>query len=482
MIKWKRWVTSFLRFLGGVSLIFIIVVSILFIAPDSAYQRLLTWTVQTFTDYRLVIDGPFSLDMSLMPTMTISDFRIEHDKNGAQPFSAHFGRLRTRLDIKPFLFRVILVKELLVEDATVSFVAGEGIRPEEIEKWAPGKKLDDIDIPILESVNLRNVDVSYFDKDTEFSLKLNLRSFAIDDVRDDGPLYVRGEGAMNNADFTIEGQLGSLADALKRTRPHPINLKLNVADLGLILSGTVDDLLEGEGLHIRVSAEGADLSNILKVVGVDIPELGHLNLHGTITGSVEAPGFSDFNMAISGGNKVEFSAKGSAANLISGDGTNIAISGSTSNRDVIRMLLPEELHDFDEFTFKGRLRNVQGDYALEDVSLSAGQDKRMTIKANGSVVLGGTMVSPEIKRTDLRLYLTAQNTKPLKSYLFDWLPDTGPVTGEAQLIGTAEQLALENLNITAGEPGTVWINAKGRLGGYQLIRIRKSQELTCPCQ
>ena len=122
-------------------------------------------------------------------------------------------------------------------------------------------------------------------------------------------------------------------------------------------------------------------------------------------------------------------------------------------------------------------------YALEDVSVSAGQDKRMTIKANGSVVLGGTMVNPEFKRTDLRLYLTAQNTKPLKSYLFDWLPDTGPVTGEAQLIGTAEQLALENLNITAGESNTVRINAKGRLGlDTDLFGFVKSQELICPCQ
>ncbi|MEE8423249.1 MAG: AsmA family protein [Thermodesulfobacteriota bacterium] len=464
MIKWKHQIKSSLRFFGGVSLIFIIVVAILFIAPDSAYQRLLTWTVQKFTDYRVIIDGQFSVKRSLMPTMTISDFRIKTDQTGVQPFSTHIGKLKIKLDIKALLSGVVLFKELLAEDTTISFITGEGVRSQKSAEQEPVKTLNDIDIPIFESVKLKNVNVSYFDKDTEFSLQLNLRSFLIDDVRDKGILHVRGEGTMNNANFAINGQLGSLADALERIRPYPVDLKLNVADLIFTLSGTVDDPVEGEGLNLHVAAEEAELSKILNVLKLDVSKLGRLNLKGTIIGRVEAPGVSDLKVSISGGTDMEFSAKGSAANLISGGETDIAISVSSSNRDVIRMLFPDEYHDLSEFTFKGRLSYLHEDYKLEDVIFSASHGKGTTLRANGGLVLGDNLFSPEVKKTDLKLYLTAQDTKPLKLFLFDWLPDIGPVIGEARLIGPVEQLALENLNITAGESKTVRINAKGHLG------------------
>jgi hypothetical protein len=101
---------------------------------------------------------------------------------------------------------------------------------------------------------------------------------------------------------------------------------------------------------------------------------------------------------------------------------------------------------------------------IDDVIFSASHGKGTTLRANGELVLGDNLFSPEVKKVDLKLQLTAQDTKPLKTFLFDWLPDTGPVTGNARLIGPVEQLVLENLDITAGESNTVRINAKGRLG------------------
>ncbi len=445
-----------------------IVAILLATLDDEDYRRILVWTVEHYTDYKVSINGPFSLDLSIMPALTLADVRIEPGRKDALPVSAHLGRFRIRIDMKPLLSGVILIKELLAEDAVISFTAGDDVRSDEGAERKPGNKLDDIDIPIFESVTLRNVNVSYFDKGTDFAFDFNLRSFVIDDMQDEGPLYVKGDGALNNADFAIKGSLGSLADALDRTRPYPIDLSLNVSDFSFILSGTVDDPVEGEGLNIGVSVEEADLSNILKIAGVDIPELGRMNLAGTLIGSVEAPGISDFNVTISGGNELEFSAKGQVANLISGEGTDIVIFGLSSNRDIIRTLFPGDLHDLTGFNFEGRLFNDNENYTLEEMSLSASNEEGTTVKADGNIVFGGTIAAPEVKKADLRLDLTAQNTKPLKPFLFDWLPDTGPVTGKARLVAMDKRLALEDLNVTAGKVDTVWINAQGRLGSIPL--------------
>ena len=276
------------------------------------------------------------------------------------PPITQIGKFEIKVALLPLLSRTVLIKNLLIDDATILWTIDED-RLIKTRERSRIKTASDINLPILEKVTLRNINVNISGQETHDQTKIIISHFSIDDERDTGTLHIKSNGTVDSEKYLIDGQIGTLTKILDKTASYPVEIALKTANLDLKVSGTIDEYVEGEGLNIDVSVEEADLSNILKVVGVDIPELGHLNLHGTIIGSVEAPGFSDFNMAISGGNKVEFSAKGSAANLISGDGANIAISGSTSNRDVIRMLLPEELHDFDEFTFKGRLRNVQGE-------------------------------------------------------------------------------------------------------------------------
>jgi len=321
----------------------------------------------------------------------------------------------------------------------------------------------DIDIPVLESVSLQNINVSYEDKESNYALKVLLNSFTIDDVRDTGPLYVIGSGTVNNTDFSVDGQLGSVPDALRHAQPYPIDLGLSIADLSFRISGTVDDPLEGKGLNIHVSADEAELSNMLEVLKANIPWLGNLDFDANVIGDIESPSVSDFRLNISGKPQIELLAKGSIMNLLTGEGTDIAVSGLTSHEDLIHLLLPDYLHTISELELSGTLLKSEGDYLLRDVRITLREAKAGTITGVGNILIGQSLFDPENSKYDLKLNMEAENTQLIKSVLFDWLPDTGPVNGKARLIGSFIDPELKDINITAGSSDHLWINAKGRV-------------------
>ncbi len=455
-----RKLTLILAALCGVILVSVLLAAVVLF---SAKERILVWTLESVTGYRVVIEGPLELDLSMEPVLSVSDMRIGPDGRDRKGLTAHFGHIRTRIALSPLLSGTVLIRELFVGDTTISFIDEDGSMPEHREEKSLRDKLAHIHIPVIESFTLQNIRANYRDREFDYALDILLNSLSVDDVRNEGPLYVRGAGKVNNTDFSLNGQLGSVADVIKHDRPYPVDIGLSITDLSFRISGTIDDPLEGKGLNIHVSADEAELSNMLEVLQANVPGLGNLDLDADVTGDIEAPSVSDFKLNISGKPQTEVLAKGSIMNLLTGEGTDIAVSGLTSHKDLIHLLLPEDLHTISELELSGTLLKSEGDYLLRDVRITLREAKAVTITGVGNILIGQSLFDPENSKCDLRLNMEAENTQLIKSVLFDWLPDTGPVNGKARLIGPLIDPELKDINITAGSSDHLWINAKGRV-------------------
>jgi len=64
--------------------------------------------------------------------------------------------------------------------------------------------------------------------------------------------------------------------------------------------------------------------------------------------------------------------------------------------------------------------------------------------------------------------MEAANSTLLRGMLFNWLPDTGPVTGKARLTGHLKDPAIQDIDITAGTPAGAMISARGQIGSIAL--------------
>jgi hypothetical protein len=355
---------------------------------------------------------------------------------------------------------------LLADDIAISLTIDED-GPQGPRYASRTETPPDIVIPIMESVTLRNVNVRILDKDMSRPVRILLRYFNIDDIRDTGPLFVKGEGAVSGKDFQIEGRLGPLADVLTHARPYPVELNLGVVDLDLKVSGAVDDPIQGEGLDLHVVAEVAELANTLNLLHLDVPRLGRLKLEAAITGDSTAPSVSNLNTTISGEARFQFAAKGSIINVMSGEGANLLISGSCTNKDIIRMLLPEELPDFSEVRVEGHLREAKGDYTLENVKVRASNDLGLAIKADGRMLLAEPMNGPHLKEMDVRFQLSSPTTKPFKPFLTDALPELGPVSISGRVLGSEDQFRFDKLFARTSDGQGFTVELSGSVGVAQ---------------
>jgi uncharacterized protein involved in outer membrane biogenesis len=88
MMKEKSPAKFVLLFLGGIVVICMAVSVILFtLLDDDDYKRLLTWAVKHYTDYTISIAGELSLDLSMEPSLSVSQISVLRQVNMKSTFS-----------------------------------------------------------------------------------------------------------------------------------------------------------------------------------------------------------------------------------------------------------------------------------------------------------------------------------------------------------------------------------------------------------
>jgi len=464
--NWMRRAGYALALAGAAVMLFLMLATaVVMLLDDNDYLRLAEWSVKQFAGYRMIVEGPFRVDRSAEPSLSAVGIRFEPAPGGPKPPLNAIGQFYIKIALKPLLLGKIVIKKLQIRDALLS-IADRG--SEKDAGPQARKDLPKIIIPIFESVVLQNIRVNVVDYNSNPKAQVLLRQLTIDDVNDAGPLYVKGEGEVNANSFKIEGRLGPLADMYNQNRPYAVELNLRIVDFLLTVSGTVDHPLAGKGLNLQVAADEQELSNLLKILRLDVPRIGRLKFAMTFSGDVEAPGIIGLNLEISDGTTAKLSARGSIANLFTGAGTYIAIDEVCTNKDILKLIFPENWKVVEEFRFTGTLGNIEGDYTLEDIKASVVNDKDIALRAAGWLRFGDFIDGDILKAVDVILNLASPHTDVLRPLLTDEIPEVGSVIASGRLKGPIERLALEDLFIQRGGVGPFKMTSRGRIGWIPL--------------
>jgi uncharacterized protein involved in outer membrane biogenesis len=96
-------------------------------------------------------------------------------------------------------------------------------------------------------------------------------------------------------EFEVQGRLAgstnslSLMDAQGSAKSGGLNLAVN---------GGVEELLALNGINLKLKASGKELAEIGSLVGIDVPELGHFDASGKISGSAKSFSIDDFEVLV----------------------------------------------------------------------------------------------------------------------------------------------------------------------------------------
>jgi uncharacterized protein involved in outer membrane biogenesis len=458
-----RWIKY--AFAGLASLIGLCILALAFVLltfGEEDYRRLAARVVEHFTGYPVSCDGPFRLAISSMPSLSAESIRFD-TKNGRLPPVRSIGKFSVRIDLSKLILGTLVVKELQAEDAVMAVLINEPAESDRDPNDGPISS-EDIDLPVFESVRLRYIRLDVIDAAADRTIDIRLRRFALDDVGDAGPMFVSGVGTIAGQAFDIDGRMGALAAMSRGEKPYPVDYRINIAGVSLSVAGSFADFPEAEGMNLRISGEAAELADLFELLRIEAPPLGRLKFDASFVDDLTAPRMPYFSISLSGKPQIQFTANGTVANVLTGEGANIDFAGSCAIPHLLRMIKPESLTGLNLLRLSGSLQESGGVLAIEKLKMEAVSDKGAAVSAAGRIDLGEDVTALGLKNLDLELKAFYPTSEVLKPLLFDRLPEVGPVIAGGRLTGRPESVLLENFTIEGGK-GPLRILSKGRITG-----------------
>jgi len=176
------WIKTILLIVGGLfvlALSMVIVVIVIF--DDEDYRRLAIRGVKVFTGTTITIDGEFEVSLSAEPYLSAESIQITSAPKESSISVGRIGKLHVQIALQPLLKRIVVVKKLLIEDVVMAILISDEKEYGNYRK-SVNKKYQDVTIPILERVSLRNIQLKVTHSGSGRTVDIALQQFIIDSM------------------------------------------------------------------------------------------------------------------------------------------------------------------------------------------------------------------------------------------------------------------------------------------------------------
>ncbi len=466
-MRWLKY--TFLLLVGLVVVAFLALAVVWATFDDEGYRRLAVRGVEAFTGCTMTVDGAFSLTLSARPRLSAEGIRIEARDGDPPPSLKEIGKLNVQLDLSQLISGNLVVPELMAEDVVLMISVNH---PADGEHDDAPLLAGDVDLPVFESVRLRNIRLDVTDVANARKVPIQMQWFDMDDVQNAGPMFVSGEGTVAGKQFRLDGRMGALAEMLKEEAPYGVDYNLTMDGMHCSVAGTFADYLDAEGANLRITGGAAETADLFGLLSIETPPLGRLEFEAAVSGDLGAPRIPYLEISLSGDPKIQFSVNGSLANALTGEGAAIDFAGSCTLPEILAMIRTEKLAGLTLLRLSGRLLEADGALAVEDLTLEAISEEGAAVNAAGRITLGQHFGAMAVGSVNLDLKALYPSSRVLRPIVFDRLPEVGPVFARGRLTGPPDALRLEDLAIDAGGKGPLRFTTRGlvtgRMDGYRL--------------
>ena len=239
------------------------------------YRDLVVQRVEKVTGRKLNIAGKLDVEVSLRPSLSLSEVSFANAPWGSSPNMAKIGNLQARVALIPLVFGNLQLERIILEDAEILLerdIQGRG-------NWEFGKRQQTdrteqekaIRLPSIGTVELRNIKIIWLDEAASSRRVLQLNRVSMTAEKPADPMEIVLEGKLNDERILISGKVSPYADLIAR---EPLSLKLRTELTGnhLELEGSIKDPRTGRGLSIAFNGSGDDLSGLSHLTGTDLPK------------------------------------------------------------------------------------------------------------------------------------------------------------------------------------------------------------------
>ena len=259
------------------------------------YRGLIAQSVEKATGRKLNIAGDLDVEVSLRPTLSLSDVSFANATWGSKPDMLKIGNLQARVALIPLIFGDIQFDRIVLNDAEI-LLERDGQRRgnwqfekrQQITKTERGKATR---LPVIGMLELHNVKLIWRDDIANSKRELHLDRVTVTAENPGDPMEVVLEGMLNNEGILISGELSPYADLIAR-KPLSLKLKTELAGSLLEIEGSIKEPQVVRGVSIAFNSSGEDLAKLSHLVGPDLPA-APWQLSGKLSDSDEGYSFTD---------------------------------------------------------------------------------------------------------------------------------------------------------------------------------------------
>ncbi len=450
-----RWI----KLIAGLLLLFFIGLAallsfILATYDNEDYRYALMHAVHRITGGTLIIKGGFSVEPSLAPSISASEIRFIPATGGGE---ARIGQFEIQFKLLPLLDEMLWIKRLAISNAVIDLpmtVGDQDASPDILFL-----------VPVMEYASLHNVALRYHKLDPNDAITMSMQDLSVAPDSSSGLLFIKGAGHIDGYRYQLEGRAGMVGELMRPSRPYPLAMTLRFENGRLTIDGTVEELRQGRGMDVRLSAEISNLACVLRLFRYRVPELGRFTGIARLSGSFQAPSLSELRVDLSREGAVALHAAGSVQDLLSGEGTAIQFSGSVADRAILAWALPDDMPPVDSLELAGNVSRRKHLWMIREFRAALSGPKGLSLQIDGQTGISGDFNAPQpFRNMGLKLRFASSTTNAARPFVPKFFPEMGAVRFTGRLMApSGKDLALEDMDVRIGDD-SLRFGLRGRIG------------------
>jgi len=268
----------------GVLLVSLVVagVAILKSIDFNQYKDAIAEQAKAATGRDLTIAGDLSLSISLTPRVGVDAVSFANAPWGSKPDMISVRHFSAEMSLIPLLSGDIKINQVILEGVDVLAEKDKSGKanwdfgaPATDQKAVPGE--GKVNLPVVDSVSLRNVNVTYKDAQVGQEYVLKLASVDLQSGGLSAPLDLMIKGAINNQAFTVDGQIGSIG-AIGGGDMFPVKLDIAALKVDIGINGKIGVPDGKPRADIKLTLNGSSLAETLDAAAAFEPGLEGMEL------------------------------------------------------------------------------------------------------------------------------------------------------------------------------------------------------------
>jgi hypothetical protein len=285
-----------------------------------------------------------------------------------------------------------------------------------------------------------------------------------------GRTALDGKGTLGGAAFTLTGttaQFGQLGE--DQAGEIPIDVNLTLAEATATVKGA---LRPGPALDAKVEAKAPELADLLRLLGIDVKQVGPVTATATLAGNADALAARDVVVALGGkGGIVESTVTGEVADILTPRGVALNFRTTVPDLPALAPLIGQDPGLSGRLTATGKIADAEGSLTVPQLEMHLRDDDRH------SLVITGRIGALPFADAALTVKGELRSLPNLPAPLPEVMKQLAPLAVAGNISGGMDKLRLSDLTVEGADTAPMRLTVTGQVGQLALVPEPVAQEL-----